>query len=298
MQTDFKAGFVSIVGPPNSGKSTLLNTLCMQKLSAVSSKPHTTRQHIKGIITSEKYQIIFIDTPGFIKPTTKLEKIMQFETKRAARDDADLVILTIEPDIKKIKQNSELFKNYLSLKKETVIAITKIDIYSKQQIENAKKTISSIVPVSEIIEISAVKNINLDSFLNLVVEKLPFSPPYYPSDILSDRWERYFAAQLIQETVFELYKEEIPYSVAVSIELFKEDTTPLYILAYIYVSKKTHKMIIIGKDGKMIGKLREISQKKISDFLSKEVKIELYVRLKENWQNDEKFIEKVMGYPH
>ncbi len=296
MHTDFKSGFASIVGPPNSGKSTLLNAICLKKLSAVSSKPHTTRQHIKGIITSEKYQIVFVDTPGFIKPNTRLEKIMQFETRRAAKDDADVLIVAIEPDIENIKKNLEILKTYTSFKKEMIITITKIDIYSKKQIENARKEISNIIPAQDIIEVSALKNINLDNFLNMVVQKLPFSPPYYPDDILSDKWERYFAGQLIQETVFELYEDEIPYSVAVSVEVFKEDSNPLYILAYIYTSRKNHKMIIIGKEGRMIKKLTEISQKKISDFLSKDVRLELYVKIKENWQDDKKFIERVMGY--
>lgn len=294
---DFRSGFVSIIGAPNSGKSTLLNALCLKKLSGVSQRPHTTRQHIKGIITRDSYQIIFIDTPGFITPKTRLEKIMHFETSRAAKDDADIILLVFEPDIEKNKKYEEVFKMYLSLKKQYIAVINKIDIYSETQIKKTQHYINSIFSVSDIILISALKKINLDKLTDKIVETLPFSPPYYYEDVLSDRWERYFAAQLIQETVFELYRDELPYSVAVSIELFKEESDPVYILAYIYVSKKTHKMIVIGKDGSMISKLRKISEEKISDFLSKNVKLELYVKIKENWQDDKNFIKKTFGYP-
>ena len=294
--SDFKAGFVTIAGPPNSGKSTLLNTLCNSTLSAVSSKPHTTQQHIKGIITSKEYQIIFIDTPGFIKPTTGIERLMRFETVRASKDDADIILLCVEPDLKLLNRYLDFFRIYQGYKKEIIVLITKVDIYSKDAILEARRFMGSIFQESKTIEISAMKKINIDTLIENIIEKLPNSPPYYYDDILSDRWERYFASELIRETIFELYEDEIPYSVGVWIELFKEDREPIYILSYLYVSKRTHKMIIIGEKGKKIGALRERAQKKISGFLQKEVKLELQVKIKENWQNDKDFIERIMGY--
>lgn len=294
--TNFKSGFVTIAGPPNSGKSTLLNTICNTPLSAVSARPHTTIQHIKGIITKENYQIIFVDTPGFIKPQTKLEKIMKFETQRASKEDADLILLCVEPDLSILEKNRELISLYSSYNKEIFGVITKIDIYPRKNIEEATNFLKQNTTVSCIIEISSIKKTNIDTLIQKVIEKLPYSPPYYPSDILSDKWERFFVTEMIRETIFELYKEEIPYSVAVSIELFKEDTEPVYILAYLYVSKKTHKIILIGEEGKKIKQLREKSQKKIEQILNKSVKLELHVKLKENWQNDDKFIEKILGY--
>lgn len=294
--TNFKAGFVAIAGPPNVGKSTLLNTICNATLAAVSAKPHTTQQHIKGILTTSDYQIVFIDTPGFIKPTTRLEKLMRFEIIRASKDDADVILLCVEPDLTRLDRYSEFFKLYQSYKKEVIVLITKIDIYSNEAIAQTTNYIRTLFPTSQIIEISAVKGINIDKVIEAVREKLPFSPPYYHDDILSDRWERYFVQELIREAIFELYEDEIPYSVAVVVELFKEDETPIYILAYIYVSKRTHKMIIIGEKGKKIGLLRETSQRKIAKFLNKDVKLELYVKLRENWQDDKGFLERIMGY--
>lgn len=294
--SNFRAGFVTIAGPPNSGKSTLLNTICNAPLSAVSLKPHTTRQHVKGIITSSNYQIIFVDTPGFIKPTTKLEKIMRFETIRATKDDADIILVCVEPNLKLLEKYFDFLKIYSSYKKEIIVLITKIDKYSEQNILETQNAIKTFFSSSEIIKVSAIKRTNLDRLITEIVKKLPYSPPYYYDDILSDKWERYFVSELIRETIFELYDDEIPYSTAVSIELFKEDTNPIYILSYIYVSKKTHKMIIIGEKGKKIGMLRKISQEKIIKFLNKNVKLELQVKVKENWQNDERFIEKIIGY--
>lgn len=295
-QNNYRAGFVSIVGPANSGKSTLLNTICNTKLSAISQRPHTTRQHIKGIITTDRYQIIFIDTPGFINPKTKLEKLMYLETKRAAREDADILLLCLEPSVDILQKNKPLIETYLSLNKKTFCVITKIDIYEKHDIENAKEIISNMTKITEFIEISAVKNINIEFLKEKIISNLPFSPPYYFDNILSDKWERYFVSELIRETVFELYEEEIPYSVAVTIQAFREDTNPLYILAYIYVSKESHKGIIIGERGRMIGTLRERSQKKISEFLGKDVKLELHVKVKENWQDNEKFLKNILDY--
>ncbi|MCX7698826.1 MAG: GTPase Era [Candidatus Goldbacteria bacterium] len=293
----FKAGFVTISGPPNSGKSTLLNTLCNAHLGAVSQKPHTTRIHVKGILTTENYQIVFIDTPGFIKPVTKLEKLMEFETKRALKYDADITVLCIEPNIKILEKNLDFIKSYFNnSNKEIITTVTKIDIYDKKEIEETKNLLKKINNSSIILEISSIKKININILIDEIIKKLPVSPPYYPDDILSDKWERFFVSELIRETVFELYEQEVPYSVAVSIEIFDEKRIPIYILAYLYVSKKTHKIIIIGENGKKIKLLREKSQEKIKNFLNKEIKLEIYVKIRENWQNDEKFINKITEY--
>ncbi|MCX7641890.1 MAG: GTPase Era [Elusimicrobiales bacterium] len=293
---NFRAGFVTISGPANSGKSTLLNTIFNTHLGTVSQKPHTTRLHVKGILTTENYQIVFIDTPGFIKPTTKLERLMKFETTRALKDDADLIILCIEPNIKIIEKHIDLIKLYTNYNKEVILTITKIDMYDKEEIEKSIKYINKIITPSLILKISSLKKINIDTLINETAKKLPISPPYYPDDILSDKWERFFVSELIRETIFELYEQEIPYSVAVSIEIFDEKSIPTYILAYLYVSKKTHKIILIGEKGKKIKLLREKSKEKIKNFLNREIKLEIYIKVRENWQNDQKFIEKITGY--
>lgn len=294
--SEYLSGFVSIVGLPNCGKSTLLNTISKTKLASISPKPQTTRFHLKAIITTEKYQIIFIDTPGFLKPRNTLEKIMENEYKRAIKDDADIIILLIEPDVKKFKEKKEYFLNISKIKKDIIIAINKIDIYSKIEIENIKSEIKNIFTNSQIIEISCLKNINIEKLKNLIIEKLPPSPPYYYDDILSDRWERYFVSEIIMEEIFNNYHNEIPYSTIVGIQYFKESTNPIAILAYIYVSKPSHKPIIIGEKGMAIKKLRENSEKKITDLLGREVRLELFVTIKKNWQNDPIFLNEMIGY--
>lgn len=296
-EINFKAGFVAITGLPNSGKSTLLNQFLKKKLSIISPKPQTTREHIKGILTADKYQIVFIDTPGFLKPTSKLEKIMQTEIKKAVRDDADIICLVVEPELNNLKEKKDFFTKFLKLNKKIIIAINKIDVYTKDEIESAKLFLKEILNYNDIFfEISALKGTNVDLLLNYTVENLPYSPPYYYEDILSDKWERYFVREIIRENIFNLYHKEIPYSCAVDIELFKENQNPVYILADIIVSKKSHKPIIIGEKGSKIGKLREISEKAIEEFLGKKVKLELYVKVRENWQNDINFLNELNKY--
>lgn len=294
--SEYLSGFVSIVGLPNSGKSTLLNTISNTKLASISPRPQTTRFHLKSIITTEKYQIIFIDTPGFLKPRNTLEKIMENEYKRAIKDDADIIIILIEPDVKKFKEKKEYFLNISKIKKDIIIAINKIDTYPKNEVENIKSEIRNIFLDYPIIEISALKNIGIEELKNSIIEKLPSSPPYYYDDILSDKWERYFASEIIMEEIFNNYHDEIPYSTIVGIQYFKENLNPIEILAYIYVSRPSHKPIIIGEKGRAIKKLRENSEKKISDLLGKEIKLELFVTIKKNWQNDPVFLNEIIGH--
>ncbi|MEW6012526.1 MAG: GTPase Era [Elusimicrobiales bacterium] len=286
----YKAGFVSIAGLPNAGKSTLINSFCQAHIAAVSPKPQTTRYHLKGIKTTQNYQIVFIDTPGFIKPKTALEKIMKMETLKAVKEDADIILLLVEPNLKEIAEKKDFFNSIAKLNKKTIITINKIDLYKQEEIKDSISILKSIHNSDNIIEISALKKTNIKELENLIISNLPFSPPYYYEDILSDRWERYFASEIIREEIFLKYKDEIPYSTAVSIETFKEDAKPIYIFANIYVSKKSHKPIIIGENGRAIKKLREDSEKKIESFLNKKTKLELFVKVRENWTDDPVFI--------
>lgn len=291
-EKNYKAGFVSILGLPNSGKSTLINQLCNAHLSAVSPKPQTTRFDLKGIKTTRNYQIVFIDTPGFLTPKTRLEKIMSAEFRKAAKDDSDLIILVFEP-FKKIEDES-FFKLIAGINKPLIVAINKIDIYNDNEINESISILKKILGDKDYIKISAKNKTNLKELEELIVMRLPYSPPYYYDDILSDRWERYFVSELIREEIFLKYEDEIPYNTIVNVELFKEDVYPYYILANIYVSKKSHKPIIIGRKGSAIKKLREDSEKKIEEFLNKKVKLELSVKVRENWINDENFINNLM----
>jgi len=289
LEKNYKSGFVSISGLPNSGKSTLLNSILNEHISAVSPKPQTTRYHLKGIKTTEKYQIIFVDTPGFIKPKSAIEKVMRTETTKAIREDADVILLLVQPDISEMESKMDFFSSIFNLNKKTIIAINKIDIYKKEEINEAEKFFKTKIECP-IIKISAFKKINLCLLENEILNFLPYSPPYYYDDILSDRWERYFVSEAIREEIFLKYRDEIPYQTAVDIESFKEDRDPIYILANIYLSKKSHKLIIIGRRGEAIRKLRVDSQKKIENFLNKRVKLELFVKVRENWMDDINFI--------
>jgi GTP-binding protein Era len=292
-EINYKAGFVTICGVSNVGKSTLLNLLLNTKLSIVSPKPKTTRYHLKGILTTNSYQIIFVDTPGYLKPANHLEKIMKSEALKAIEDDADILILLVEPDIKIFQEKFEFFKFVSEIKKPLLVAINKIDIYSEEIRKEFRENLKPIFGGREIIEISALKKINTDILLKKIIDLLPQSPPYYYDDILSDRWERYFVSEMIREKIFENYYDEIPYSTAVEIIEFKENEDPVYIYANIYVSKKSHKPIIIGKSGNAITKLRVEAQKSIEDFLNKKVKLELFVKVRENWMDDPLFVDNL-----
>jgi len=292
-EINYKAGFVTICGVSNVGKSTLLNLLLNTKLSIVSPKPKTTRYHLKGILTTNSHQIIFVDTPGYLKPANHLEKIMKSEALKAIEEDADILILLVEPDIKIFQEKFEFFKFVSEIKKPLLVAINKIDIYSEKIRKEFRENLKPVFGEREIIEISALKKINTDILLKKIIELLPQSPPYYYDDILSDRWERYFVSEMIREKIFENYYDEIPYSTAVEIIEFKENEEPVYIYANIYVSKKSHKPIIIGKSGNAITKLRVEAQKSIEDFLNKKVKLELFVKVRENWMDDPLFVDNL-----
>jgi len=296
LDNDFRSGFVTICGLPNVGKSTLLNSFLNTNLSIVSPKPQTTRYHLKGILTEKNYQIVFIDTPGYLRPSNHLEKIMKNETTRAIKDDADIIILLAEPDINEFEKKVDFFQFLSKINKTLLIAINKVDIYKEKIRNDFKEKLKSIFGENrEIIEISALKKINTDILLKKIIELLPKSHPYYYDDILSDRWERYFVSEIIREKILNLYHDEIPYLTAVEIVEFREDEDPIYIYANIYVSKKSHKPIIIGKDGNAIYKLRTEAQKSIEEFLNKKVKLELFVKVRENWMNDPLFLNNLIG---
>ncbi|MEW5951681.1 MAG: GTPase Era [Elusimicrobia bacterium] len=288
---DFRAGFVCVAGLPSCGKSSFINALAGIKLSAVSPKPQTTREHIKAVINGKNYQAVIIDTPGLLTPKNLLEKKMSSEIKRAAFEDADIFCLMAEPNISKIKEKSAF---YSSLPKEgkNLLLINKIDVYDEKNISETEKYFNSILKFEKTLKISAKTGENLALVKKEIIQMLPFSPPYYPQEQITDRWERFFAAELIRETIFENYCDEIPYSCAVEITDFEENSVPIKIFADIHVSRETHKPILIGQKGKAVKKLREVSAKKISKFLGSNINLFLTVKVTKNWQENSKFLEK------
>jgi len=290
---NFRAGFLSIVGLPNVGKSTLTNNLSGYKISIVSPRPQTTRDHIKAIINGKDYQLIIIDTPGFLNPKNILEKSMAKVINKAIKEDADIICVLFEPDFKKNIEKKSFFEKLKSFNAPSLPVINKIDLYKENDIKKTEEFIKEIFPDKQIFKISAKTGYGIEKLKEEIIKSLPISEPYYYDDSLSDRWERFFVAEAIRENIFNMYSDEIPYSCSVQIDIFKENKgIPDEIYAVIYVSKKSHKPILIGKNGKSIKELREKSQKQIENFLNRKVKLELFVKVKENWENDIDFVKR------
>ncbi|MEN3045086.1 MAG: GTPase Era [Candidatus Hydrothermales bacterium] len=292
---DFKSGYVSIVGRPNVGKSTLLNSLIGEFISIITPKPQTTRVNILGIKTTPNYQICFYDTPGMLKKVRyELHKTMVEEIKKVI-EDSDLVILMVEPipEIGEVEEKLiELIKNS---KKETILVINKIDTVSKNEILPIIDLYSKLNLFKEIIPISASKGDGVDILERKVVDLLPYGEMLYEGEDLSDKPLRFFIAEIIREKIFNLYGEEIPYSSAVEVEEWKEEENKVYIKAIIYVEKDSQKGIIIGKQGEKIKKIGTLARIDIEKKINKKVFLDLWVKVKENWRSDLNFLKKI-GY--
>jgi GTP-binding protein Era len=287
-----KVGFVNIFGKPNAGKSTLLNALMNEKLAIVSSKVQTTRHRIKGILTEKDYQIIFSDTPGIIEPKYKLHEKMM-EAVKNSLEDADLALLMV--DVNDDLQECDLVFSSLKLKVPAIVVVNKIDRASQEKIKEAVDFFSSKTYCKKLITVSALSGINKKKFIKEVLAFLPEGEPFFDGDDITDLQTRFFAAELIREKIFELFGEEIPYQATVMVNEFKEKTTLVKISADIIVQRESQKAIIIGEAGKMIKKLGTESRKSIEDFLQQKVFLELFVKVREKWRDNENWL-KEYGY--
>ncbi len=288
-----KSGFVNIVGNPNVGKSTIMNALVGEKLSIITSKAQTTRHRIMGIVNSSDFQIIYSDTPGILKPAYKLqESMMRFVS--SAFEDADIVLFvtdTVETPLR----NEEYVQKLSKLKIPIVVVINKIDLANQEKLEKLVELWHNSIPQAEIIPISALHGFNLDMLLKKIVEKIPEGPEYFPKETLTDKTLRFFASEIIREKILTNYQKEIPYSVEVAIEEYKEEKTIDRIRAIIYVARETQKGIIIGHQGKMLKKVGQEARKDLEAFLEKKVFLEIYVKVDNEWRNDDKKLKK-FGY--
>ena len=294
-----KSGYVAILGLPNAGKSTLMNALLGQKLSITTSKPQTTRRKILGILSEENYQVIFLDTPGILKPGYLLQEKMMKAVEDSLKD-ADIIILLVDvhedPTGDKLLNNEFLSRFLIKKKKPLLLLLNKIDLTNQEAVKNLLEKFESMKRFDKIIPVSAMLNFNLHQVLTEIVNYLPENPKYYPDDIVSEENERFFVSEIIREKVFEEFKEEIPYSTEVIIVDFKERQEKKdFIQAEIIVEKESQKGIIIGKEGAAIKKLGGESRKAIEDFLQREVFLELRVKVKNKWRSDEKML-KQLGY--
>jgi len=290
----FKSGYAAILGRPNVGKSTLLNTLINLKLSAVTRKPQTTRNKILGILNSKEFQVLFIDTPGILKPKYFLQRLMQHEIQDAITT-ADLFLLVVEPFSSPEKEEIELIEYIIA--KPTILVINKIDLIEKEKLLPLLGEYQKF-PFKEIHPVSALKNNGIEQLKKNIVANLPEGAPYYPQDQITERPEKFFAAEIIRETIFKYYGEEIPYSSFVEIEEFKERSSNKdYIRAVIYVERPNQRAIVLGKGGQAIKRLGSIARKNIEEFLGRPVYLELFVKIKGDWRDDERFIKEKLFTP-
>jgi GTP-binding protein Era len=287
-----KAGFVSIFGRPNAGKSTLLNALMGEKLAIVSPKVQTTRHRIKGIITEKDYQVIFSDTPGIIEPKYKLhEKMMQ--AVRSAMEDADLGLLLV--DINENREEVNAVFESLHLKIPSIVVINKLDQADKTKKEQAFGFFGAKNYCKEVIGISALKGLQISDLKQAIIKYLPEGEPFFAEDEMTDLPTRFFVAEMIREKIFNLYQEEIPYHTTVIVHEFKQKSTLIKIVADIIVQRETQKGILLGEGGKMIRQLGTEARKDIEQFVGQKVFLELFVKVRPKWRDND-FMLKEYGY--
>jgi GTPase len=293
----FKSGFITIVGRPNVGKSTLSNRLAGEKISIISNKPQTTRNTIKNIINTEDSQIIFLDTPGIHKPRTKLGEYM-VNLAENTLNEVDIVLYLIEAtDEEPGAGDSYIMEQLSKLKTPVFLIINKIDLIRKEQLFSRINKFTASMDFKAVIPISALNNEGTDIVLTEIKKLLPEGPKYFPDDIITDQPEKMIAAELIREKILELVLEEVPHGTGVEVISFKERTGRelIDIEANIYCERETHKGILIGKEGKMLKKIGSLARLDIENLLGVKVFLQLWVKVKPDWRNSENML-KTMGY--
>ena len=294
-----KSGFVNIIGNPNVGKSTLMNALVGERMSIITPKPQTTRHRIIGILSGENFQIVFSDTPGIIKqPAYKMQEAMN-RFVSSTFDDADLMLFVTATG-EKYREDDPVLNQLRKLNVPVFLIINKTDLATENHIIQMIKWWNDLIPFNETIPLSALHKKNTDKLLELIRANLKEGPAFFPKDQLTDRPERFFVGEIIREKILELYHQEVPYSTEVHVDSFKETTTkqgqPLIrIYAHIFVARETQKMILLGKKGSAIKKLGTSSRKALEKWLENKVFLELHVKVKKNWRDDEKQLRQ-FGY--
>lgn len=289
-----KAGFVSIIGKPNVGKSTLLNALLGEKISIISPKVQTTRHRIMGILSKPDYQIVFSDTPGIIKPKYKLHgNMMDFVNQ--SLQDADAVLFITDID-KQNETDEDLIEKLKLIKAPLILLLNKIDLI-KSDAELAEKVQfwKEKVNALEIIPVSALNKFNIDMLIQAVLKYIPEGPSFYPDDQLTDKSERFVAAEIIREKIMMRYKEEIPYATQVEIESFKEEEKIIRISAVIYVMRDSQKQIMIGKGGSALKNVGIAARRDMERFFNKQIFLQTFVKVKEDWRDNDRIL-KEFGY--
>ncbi len=293
MEKIHKSGFVNIIGYPNVGKSTLINQLVGEKLSIITPKAQTTRHRILGIVNDPNYQIIYSDTPGIVEPAYKMhEGMMKFV--RTSLEDADLLLLLIECGQKELKDEN-LFKQLSNLKVPLMVLINKIDLNDQKAMEESLTHWAEVFPKANIIPISALHGFNIDLIKEKVLENIPNHPPYYPKEGFTDKSERFIVEEKIREKILLNYKKEIPYSVEIKVDTFKEEADIIKIRVLIIVERDSQKHILIGKGGNALKRIGTQARLDLEDFFDKKIFLELFVKVNKDWRNDEQQLKR-FGY--
>ncbi len=288
-----KAGFVNIIGSPNVGKSTLMNVLVGERLSIITSKAQTTRHRIMGIVNGEDFQIVYSDTPGVLKPNYKLQESMM-DSVYTALTDAD-IILFVTDIYEDIKMEEKILNKIKNASAKVLLLVNKIDLSKQEQLEEKVQHWKGELPNAEVIPVSALEKFNVTYVFDRILALLPESPGFYEKDQLTDKPEKFFVSEIIREKILTSYKKEIPYSVEVVVESFKDEEKIIKIRAEIFVIRDSQKGIIIGHQGKALKKVGTEARKDMEEFFQKQVFLELFVKVNKDWRDNDAQLKR-FGY--
>ncbi len=288
---EFRSGFISIVGRPNVGKSTLLNALLGEKIAIISDKPQTTRNRILGIVNVPHAQLVFMDTPGIHKPMHRMNEFM-VRTALATYNEVDVILMLVEATEQPGGGDRYIIETLKDVKTPVFLLINKIDLVEKERLLPLIQQYSSLYPFAEIVPVSALQG-DVGGLVDTIVRRLPPGPRYFPEDQLTDQPERFIVAELVREKIFELTKEEIPYSTAVVIEEMKEEPALTRITAVIYVERDSQKGILIGRGGAMLKQIGSLARQDAEKLLGTKIFLQLWVKVKKGWREDDNMLKNL-----
>jgi GTP-binding protein Era len=288
---NFKSGFIAIIGRPNVGKSTLMNCLLGEKISIISDKPQTTRNRIRGILTRPDAQMVFIDTPGIHKPLHKMNEIM-VNMALGTYNEVDVIMLLVEATEKPGGGDRFIIDSLKKVRTPVLLIINKVDLIAKERLLPLMQEYSTLYSFAEIIPVSALKQ-DLGGLVDALMKRMPAGPKYFPEDQLTDQLERFVVSEIIREKIFELTKEEIPYSTAVMIDQMKEEPGLTHIDATIYVDRDSQKGIVIGKNGALLKEIGTRARLDAEKLLGVKVFLQLWVKVKKGWRDDDHMLRNV-----